>query len=163
METLWAPWRLDYLDTKDTVVGCVFCTLPTQTNDKDNLILWRGDHSFVIMNRYPYNSGHLMVVINKHTDSLHGLAKGEQAELIWATGECIRILKEVLGAHASNSGMNLGQDAGAGIVGHLHMHVVPRWRGDSNFFPIIADTKSLPEYLAKTYEKLHPAFQQLKK
>lgn len=162
MDTLWAPWRLDYLSAEKTE-GCVFCTLPAEDNDPKNLILWRGDHSYVIMNSYPYNCGHVMAIIDKHTDSLHGLSKGEQGELIWATGECIRILKEVLGAHACNVGMNLGHDAGAGILGHLHMHIVPRWRGDTNFFPVIADTKSMPEYLAKTYEKLHPAFQKLKK
>lgn len=161
METLWAPWRLDFI-LSEKPKGCVFCTLPAETTDKDNLILWRGEHTYVIMNRYPYNSGHLMVVLNKHTDSLHGLTKGEQSELIWATGECVRILKSTLGAHACNCGMNLGHDAGAGIVGHLHMHAVPRWQGDTNFFPVIANTKSLPEYLAKTYEKLHPAFQNLK-
>ncbi len=161
MDTLWAPWRLDFI-LSEKPKGCVFCTLPSETNDKDNLILWRGEHCYVIMNRYPYNSGHLMVVMNKHTDSLHGLTKGEQNELIWATGECVRILKATLGAHACNCGMNLGHDAGAGIVGHLHMHAVPRWQGDTNFFPVIANTKSLPEYLAKTYEKLHPAFQNLK-
>lgn len=162
MDTLWAPWRLDYI-TADKPSGCVLCTLPAAQQDPENLILWRGAHSYVIMNRYPYNCGHLMVVLNNHVDILHQLEASVQTELMWATGECVRILQEVLGAQASNCGMNLGWDAGAGIVGHLHMHVVPRWRGDNNFFPVIADTKSLPEYLAKTYEKLQPAFLNLKK
>lgn len=104
-----------------------------------------------------------MVVLNGHLDTLHQVDAAAQAEMIWATGECVRILQETLGAQASNCGMNLGWDAGAGIADHLHMHVVPRWRGDNNFFPVIANTKSLPEYLAKTYEKLHPAFLNLKK
>ncbi len=162
MDTLWAPWRLDYI-TAEKPEGCVFCTLPATANDSENLILWRGAHAYVIMNRYPYNSGHLMVVSNTHADTLHEMNQGAQSELIWATGECVRILQEALGAQASNCGMNTGWDAGAGIVGHLHMHVVPRWRGDNNFFPVIANTKSLPEYLAKTYRKLHPAFLKLKK
>lgn len=162
MDTLWAPWRLDYI-VADKTDGCALCTIPAAHQDTEKLILWRGSHSYVVMNRYPYNSGHLMVVLNEHTDALHQVDAVAQAELIWATGECVRILEEVLDAHASNCGMNMGLDAGAGILGHLHMHVVPRWRGDNNFFPVIADTKSLPEYLAKTYEKLHPAFLKLKK
>lgn len=162
MESLWAPWRLDYI-TAEKKEGCALCTLPAANQDIENLILWRGVHSYIIMNRYPYNCGHLMVVLNDHVDVIYQLSAEVQAELMWATGECVRILQDVLGAQASNCGMNLGWDAGAGIVGHLHMHVVPRWRGDNNFFPVIADTKSLPEYLAKTYKKLQPAFLNLKK
>lgn len=162
MDTLWAPWRLDYI-TADKPDGCVFCTLPESRDDEKNLILWRGDHTYVIMNRYPYNSGHLMVVTNSHTDTLHQMDIKSQGEMLWATGECVRILQETIGATGCNCGLNLGWDAGAGIRDHLHMHVVPRWRGDNNFFPVIANTKSLPEYLAKTYEKLHPTFLNLKK
>lgn len=162
MDTLWAPWRLDYITTEKPK-GCVFCTVPTSHQDADNFILWRGRKTYVIMNRYPYNSGHLMVVANAHVDKLTQMDAVAQGEMIWATGECARILEEVLGAQSHNCGMNMGWDAGAGIIGHIHMHVIPRWRGDNNFFPIIADTKSLPEYLAKTFEKLHPAFRKLKK
>lgn len=162
MDTLWAPWRLEYISAEKPN-GCVFCTLPAENKNKDNLILWRGERAYIIMNRYPYNSGHLMVVSNRHVDNLHQMDTASKGELIWATGECVRILQETIGATGCNCGLNLGWDAGAGIKDHLHMHVVPRWRGDNNFFPVIADTKSMPEYLSKTYEKLHPAFQQLKK
>lgn len=162
MDTLWAPWRLEYI-TADKLNGCVFCTLPASPDDEKNLILWRGEHTYVIMNRYPYNSGHLMVVTRNHTDTLHQMDAKAQGEMLRVTGECVRILQEMIGATGCNCGMNLGWDAGAGIRDHLHMHVVPRWRGDNNFFPVIANTKSLPEYLAKTYEKLHPAFLNLKK
>lgn len=141
----------------------MFCTLPASPQDTENLMLWRGAHTYVIMNRYPYNCGHLMVVTNSHVDALSEMDAASQDELIWATGQCVRILQEIIGATGCNCGMNLGWDAGAGIKDHLHMHVVPRWRGDSNFFPVIANTKSLPEYLAKTHEKLHPAFLKLEK
>jgi ATP adenylyltransferase len=162
METLWAPWRLEFIEGKKPE-ECVFCTLPAAQTDPKNLILWRGPQTYVIMNRYPYTNGHLMVVPHQHSDSVHLLTPDTQAEMMWATGECVRILRGSLGAQAANCGLNLGPDAGAGIIGHLHMHVVPRWRGDCNFMPMIAHTRSMPEYLATTYERLSPAFQQLKK
>ncbi|PIR19869.1 MAG: HIT family hydrolase [Deltaproteobacteria bacterium CG11_big_fil_rev_8_21_14_0_20_47_16] len=162
MEILWAPWRLEFI-LGEKPKGCIFCTLETEKTDKENLILWRGQHCFIIMNKFPYNNGHVMVIPNHHTDDLSSLNAAVQSEFIWATGECVRIVKETLGAHAANCGMNLGHDAGAGVLGHLHMHIVPRWRGDCNFMPMIAETKCMPEYLATTYDRLHPAFQTLKK
>ncbi len=154
MKYLWAPWRMKFIEKARDGGGCIFC------KSKD-LILYRGKHCFVMMNKYPYNNGHLMIVPYNHKSEILNLKPEVQHELIWLTGESVRILKKKLKCAGANLGMNLGKVAGAGIEGHLHMHVVPRWMGDSNFMPIIADTKSMPEYLEATYKKLKPEFQKL--
>ncbi len=150
---LWAPWRIEYIE-KEKEKGCIFCIKPKQNNDKENLILYRGDYSFVIMNRYPYNSGHLMIVPYKHKKDFELLDDNEIIEINRLIKISIKILKKVMNPDAFNIGINLGKSAGAGIDEHLHYHIVPRWNGDTNFMPVISDTRVVPEALERTYDKL---------
>ncbi len=152
MKVLWAPWRLKYI-TGDKEEGCIFCKKPKEGNDKDNLILYTGETSFIIMNRYPYSNGHLMTVPYKHTNNLSDLTPDERLELMNLTAKCLDIL-EVIKPEGFNIGMNLGRTGGAGIDDHLHFHIVPRWSGDNNFMPVIGDVRVMPEYLEDTYETL---------
>ena len=156
MKHIWSPWRMEFIEKAGRGRGCIFC----KTREK-NLILYKGKTCFVMMNKYPYNNGHLMVVPYKHKKEILGLDKVTRDELMTLTGESVKILKKILKCQGANCGMNLGKVAGAGIEGHLHMHVVPRWLGDSNFMPVVADVKSMPEYLKATYKKLKPEFDRL--
>ena len=144
--------------------GCVFCgrrRRKTEVGSRKNLILYFGEFCFVMMNKYPYNNGHLMVIPYAHKSEISDLNAGVQQELIYLTGESVRILKKVLRCAGANCGMNIGKVAGAGIANHVHMHVVPRWQGDSNFMPVIGNAKSMPEYLKTTYKRLKPEFDKL--
>jgi len=152
MKVLWAPWRLKYI-TGDKEEGCIFCKKPKEGNDKDNLILYTGETSFIIMNRYPYSNGHLMTVPYKHTNNLSDLTPDERLELMNLTAKCLDIL-QVIKPEGFNIGMNIGRTGGAGIDDHLHFHIVPRWSGDTNFMPVIGDIRVMPEYLEDTYETL---------
>ncbi|HSC35935.1 MAG TPA: HIT domain-containing protein [Thermodesulfobacteriota bacterium] len=152
MKVLWAPWRLKYI-TGDKEEGCIFCKKPKEGNDKDNLILYTGETSFIIMNRYPYSNGHLMTVPYKHTNNFSDLTPNERLELMDLTAKCLDIL-QVIKPEGFNIGMNLGRTGGAGIDDHLHFHIVPRWSGDTNFMPVIGDIRVMPEYLEDTYETL---------
>ena len=152
MKTLWAPWRIEYI-TGGKKEGCIFCDKPKEGNDKKNLILYKGETSFIIMNRYPYSNGHLMAVPYRHINNMSELDHKERLELMTLTTKCIEILK-VMNPDGFNIGMNLGTAGGAGIDDHLHFHIVPRWNGDTNFMPLIADVKVMPEYLEDTYETL---------
>ena len=152
MKTLWAPWRIEYI-TGGKKEGCIFCDKPKEGNDKKNLILYKGETSFIIMNRYPYSNGHLMAVPYRHINNMSELDHKERLELMNLTTTCIEILK-VMNPDGFNIGMNLGTAGGAGIDDHLHFHIVPRWNGDTNFMPLIADVKVMPEYLEDTYETL---------
>jgi ATP adenylyltransferase len=152
MKVLWAPWRLKYI-IGDKEEGCIFCKKPKEGNDKDNLILYTGETSYIIMNRYPYSNGHLMTVPYKHTNNFSDLTREEKLELMDLTAKCIDIL-QVIKPEGFNIGMNLGRTGGAGIEDHLHFHVVPRWSGDTNFMPVIGDVRVMPEYLEDTYETL---------
>jgi ATP adenylyltransferase len=138
--------------------GCVFCAHLDEGDDEASHILHRGITAFVILNAYPYNTGHLMVAPLRHVGELHALEPDERAELMELTTRSTEIVREAMGAHGFNIGMNLGQVAGAGIPGHLHVHVVPRWGGDTNFMPVVGDTKVLPEMIADTDGKLRPHF-----
>jgi len=152
MKVLWAPWRIRYI-TGDKEEGCIFCTKPKERNDKKNLILYTGETSFIIMNRYPYSNGHLMTVPYRHTNNLSDLTQEERLELANLTIKCTDILQAIR-PDGFNIGMNLGRAGGAGIDDHLHYHIVPRWNGDSNFMSVIADVRVMPEYLEETYETL---------
>jgi len=152
MKTLWAPWRIEYI-TGGKKEGCIFCDKPKEGNDKKNLILYKGETSFIIMNRYPYSNGHLMAVPYRHINNMSELDHKERLELMNLTTKCIEILK-VMNPDGFNIGMNLGTAGGAGVDDHLHFHIVPRWNGDTNFMPLIADVKVMPEYLEDTYETL---------
>lgn len=158
MKYLWAPWRMDYiLSSKEK--GCIFCLKPLENRDKENLILFQGKDAFIMMNRYPYNSGHLMIVPKRHCTELEKLKEKEWKEIFYFLQVSVKVLKETLSPQGFNIGMNLGKIAGAGEE-HLHFHIVPRWTGDTNFMPILGETKVIPEYLLNTYEKLKVAFSQ---
>ena len=161
MEHLWAPWRHAYVTgaSGSVTADCIFCN--SSEPDRDELILVRGRVSFVILNLYPYNNGHLMVVPNRHAPSLATLTAEEQAELMRLTRHAEMALTEAYGAQGINIGINIGKAAGAGVPGHLHVHVVPRWAGDTNFMTAIANTRVLPEDLAETVKKLRPIFERL--
>ena len=161
---LWAPWRMEFLKSpRDKTTGCVFCLAVqhTRDNDKEKLILFRDKTSFVILNKYPYSNGHLMVIPNRHTADFLSLNEEENHEMAMLTQHCVRTLGEVYRAAGFNLGMNLGQAGGAGIKEHLHQHIVPRWPGDTNFMPVIAEIKTMPQHLASTYDQLLPHFERL--
>ena len=162
METLWAPWRMQFIkDLRNDKGACVFCELKQKGDDRDKLILKRGKHCYTILNRYPYNSGHLMVIPYKHASSIVELSKDENSEIMTMCGNSVDILSRIVEAEGFNCGFNLGKAAGAGIADHIHMHVVPRWNGDTNFLPVLCKTRSIPEYLTDTYDRLIGEFQKL--
>ncbi len=156
MEYLWAPWRIEYIKKAKEMEkeGCILCDKPAAKNDTANLILYRGRYSFVIMNAYPYNSGHLMVAPYHHVANIEDLKDGERNEHFEIVSRSINILKRVFKAGSFNIGMNLGRIAGAGIDNHIHTHIVPRWAGDTNFMPIVGDIKVVNEAIKDTYNKL---------
>ena len=162
MESLHAPWRIDYILSPKTPseAESLFTRIARSSDDVENLVVHRDRHCFVLLNRYPYNGGHLMVVPYKETANLDDLDDSELAEITLVTRRCIRVLKATMNPDGFNVGLNLGRVAGAGIEEHVHYHVVPRWQGDSNFMPVIANTGVVPEALAETASKLREAFPQ---
>ena len=159
MEQLWAPWRMELIEKGDPHQGCIFCDLPRATADRENLVLGRTKHAFAILNRFPYNNGHLMVVPRAHTADLLSLPAEEHAELAEKLRVAVRLVGQAYPAHGYNVGMNLGRAAGAGIEQHLHWHVVPRWNGDTNFMPVLGDTKVMIEHLYASWDRLRPLFE----
>lgn len=157
MKTIWAPWRMEYI-LSDKGKGCIFCGLPKEDRDRENLILHRGSLTFVIMNRYPYNNGHIMVVPYVHRPTLEGLPDETLSEMMRMTRFSIACLSRAFRPEGFNAGFNLGKVAGAGIEEHLHIHIVPRWAGDASFVSIIGETRVIPEHLLETYDKLKPIF-----
>jgi ATP adenylyltransferase len=149
---------MEYIKGADSAEGCFLCDLPARGEDEDHFILRRGTHAFVIMNLYPYNSGHLLVAPFRHVGNLEDLRPEEAQEGFALLGESVAALKQALDPHGFNIGMNLGRVAGAGVPDHLHFHIVPRWGGDTNFMPVLGETKVLPELLAQTFAKLKPHF-----
>jgi ATP adenylyltransferase len=139
--------------------GCLFCEKPREGADRKNLILARGPLTYVVMNLFPYSNGHLMIVPYRHCADLAQLTPEESLELMQSTQHSTQILQEAFRAEGFNIGFNLGRVAGAGIADHIHLHIVPRWLGDTNFMPVLADTKVMPEYLEAGYDKLYPLFQ----
>jgi ATP adenylyltransferase len=137
---------------------CLFCNLRKAKDDRQNLILHRGRHAFVVMNRFPYNNGHVMVAPNRHTADLESLSAVEGAELFRLVQKSLAVLRKGLKPQGFNIGANLGRVAGAGVAGHLHVHIVPRWLGDVNFMPLLAETKVISEHLAETYDRLRRGF-----
>jgi ATP adenylyltransferase len=140
--------------------GCLFCDKPREGSDRTNLILCRGPLTYVVMNLYPYANGHLMIVPYRHCADMGQLSPEESLEIMQAAQRCIHVLQHAFRAEGFNIGFNLGKAAGAGITEHVHLHVVPRWVGDTNFMPVLADTKVMPEYLEVGYDKLYPFFQE---
>lgn len=161
-QLLWAPWRLEYIETADQPKGCIFCITSKDSEDRKNLIVYRGNTAFVILNRFPYNNGHVMIAPYTHTSEFSSLSDPEKLELIDLLILTKEALSLVMNPQGFNVGINLGRSAGAGIEDHLHIHVVPRWNGDTNFMPILANTKVIPESLDQTWLKLNEGFQKLK-
>lgn len=157
--TLWAPWRMAYIEGARGD-GCLFCDKPREADDRKNLILHRGPLTYVVMNLFPYANGHLMIVPYRHCADLGQLSPEESLEIMQSAQRGTQILQRAFRAEGFNIGFNLGKVAGAGIAEHVHLHVVPRWLGDTNFMPVLADTKVMPEYLEVGYEKLYPLFQE---
>jgi ATP adenylyltransferase len=159
MDSLWAPWRMSYINKIDKKEPeCIFCSKPLQGDDRENLLLFRGQFCFVIMNLYPYNNGHLLIVPNKHTAELSDIDPQIAGEL-WALVIKGRdALFSAMKPDGFNIGMNLGRTAGAGIDSHLHMHIVPRWNGDTNFLPVIGETKVISQSVYDTFDLLKPHF-----
>ena len=153
MEYLWAPWRAEYIE-RHTESGCILCQKPGEDNDEANLILYRGQHNFIMLNAFPYNPGHLMVAPYRHIANLQDLTDEEAGEHFDIVKKGLGILKEVMKPAGFNVGLNLGRVAGAGIAEHLHTHIVPRWQGDANFMPVLSDTKVMSEALSALYHKL---------
>lgn len=164
MNNLWAPWRLEYVTDprlKEGTAPCVFCSLQKEEMHPQSLVLYRGRECYVVMNRFPYNNGHLLICSARHTASIGELSAGAQGEVMRLADVSMRILGEALQADGFNCGLNCGRVSGAGITDHFHFHIVPRWTGDTNFLPVIGEVKCMPEYLEKTYEKLKGGFDQL--
>ncbi|MFQ6011216.1 MAG: HIT domain-containing protein [Nitrososphaerales archaeon] len=155
MKRLWAPWRLEFVSKATRKMDeCIFCDLPREDNDESNYIAKRGRSSYVILNSYPYNNGHSMVAPYKHVRNLEDLTNQELLEHFDMVRDVIKALKKIYRPKAFNIGMNLGRSAGAGIADHIHSHIVPRWDGDTNYMPVISDTKIVHESLSSTYKKL---------
>ena len=157
MDHLWAPWRMRFIRSSRNVPGCLFCRVFASNADRKNLVLVRRDAALLMLNRYPYNPGHLMVAAARHTGRIAGLRAAERADLMELLGLAERVLRREYRPHGLNVGANLGRVAGAGFPGHLHFHLVPRWNGDTNFMPVIGQTRVLPESLAETWSRLRRA------
>jgi ATP adenylyltransferase len=162
-EQLWAPWRLKYIENADKAEGCIFCLFPAEEphNDEKNLILYRGKHAFIILNAFPYSNGHLMVVPYRHTSRFEAFEDAEMLEVMHLTRLSIKLLEETFHPNGFNLGVNMGRVAGAGIADHLHWHIVPRWNGDTNFMPVLADVRVIPESLSVVYSRLKQTLEAL--
>ncbi len=170
MRRLWAPWRMTYIKgedeqaTKDAPrqgTGCIFCDKPAERRDEKNLILLRNERCFVMMNLYPYNNGHLMIAPYVHQPTIEQLDAPTLTEIMTTAQTCLAALNAAMSPHGYNMGINQGLVAGAGIADHMHYHIVPRWNGDTNFMPVLADVKIMPDFLANTYKQLRAEFVKL--
>lgn len=160
MKRLFSPWRSAYIASfrgEERSKQCLFCRIANERRDEKNMVVWRGDHCYIVMNLFPYNSGHLMVVPYKHTSNLARLSPDVYVEMMQATVRGMRGLSKVSDPHGFNIGANLGRVAGAGIDKHIHFHVVPRWSGDTNFMPVLADVKLISEDLKRSFSRLKKA------
>ena len=158
MDHIYSPWRKEYFDRDKNKPACVFCEAAKQPDNPENLIIFPGKLAFVILNRYPYTSGHLMVVPYMHSKDMADLSDDTLLEMMQLTQKAVRVLGQEYQPQGFNIGMNLGAIAGAGITEHLHMHVVPRWQGDANFVSVIGQTRVLPETLEETYQRMREAW-----
>lgn len=159
MDRLWTPWRFDYISGIDSSErGCVFCSIHAAARDPENLVVYRGSHIFALLNLFPYTAGHILLVANRHISFLGDARTEELHEFIEVAQRCESALESEYHPDGFNMGFNLGRAAGAGVAHHLHLHILPRWAGDSNFVSVIAETRVLPEELPKTYRRLLPHF-----
>ena len=159
MDVLWAPWRMEYIKSSPKAEGCVFCEKLLDTKDRENLLLHRSRHTFVLMNPFPYNNGHLMVLPRKHMPGMEGLEDEVLLDLMRTTQFCIDSLREAMSPEGFNMGINLGKVAGAGLADHLHLHIVPRWAGDASFMTVVGEVKVIPDHVTRTYDSLAEIFQ----
>jgi ATP adenylyltransferase len=157
MKYIWAPWRIQYIRGKKPK-GCILCDKPSEDKDKENYILYRGKKNFIMLNSFPYNPGHLLVAPYRHTGNMDELTIAERNEHYELVSRSIKVLKEALNPDGFNIGANLGKAAGAGIDEHFHSHIVPRWNGDNNFVPVLADVRVVPQALVDTYDALWGKF-----
>ncbi len=160
MEKLFAPWRIRYIEAPKHE-GCIFCDFPREKRDEERLILYRGDECFVMMNNYPYNPGHVMISPYRHEGNLESLNDEELSEIMSLSVMMVKAIKKAMNPDGFNIGFNIGKVAGAGIEEHIHLHVVPRWNGDTNFMPVLADVRVIPEAVQETYKKLKKAIEWL--
>ena len=160
-KTLWAPWRMEYILGKKPE-DCIFCLGKDEMEDQKRLVLYRSDLSFVIMNRYPYNNGHIMIAPLKHLPNIEDLDTKTVQDMFQLLQKSIEIIRICLKPEGFNIGVNIGKAGGAGIEEHLHIHIVPRWNGDTNFMPVLGDVRVMPEHLEDSYNKLYPYFKKLK-
>jgi ATP adenylyltransferase len=158
MDRLWSPWRYQYITAPPAASGCIFCQKATESNDAENLVVWRGKHSFVLLNLYPYTTGHLMVAPYQHVATLEDTTPETVAEMMLTARQAEKHLRALYRPEGLNLGMNIGRAAGAGIADHIHMHVLPRWIADANFMTTVGETRIVPEDLSVTYDKLSRAF-----
>ena len=158
MEKLWAPWRMSYIKNAKKEKGCLFCRVLKSKKDKANLVLLRSKHSFAVLNLYPYNNGHLMASPKRHVSSIELLNDDEICDLFNTVKKAKLLLEAALKPEGYNIGLNEGRAAGAGIVGHMHVHIVPRWNGDTNFMTTTSETRILPQTLKQTYDLLSPEY-----
>lgn len=158
MDYLWSPWRYRYITSADVPDQCVFCKAASETSDRENLMVFRGREAFVILNRFPYTSGHLMIVPYAHVATLEEVSESAAVEMALLARKAEHHLRALYRPEGLNIGMNIGRAAGAGIAGHIHTHVLPRWAGDSNFMTTVGETRVLPEDLEETYAKVAGAF-----
>jgi ATP adenylyltransferase len=162
MENLWAPWRMAFIEPKTPPPpGCIFCTQPAANRDAEYHVLHRGKRCFMMLNKYPYNNGHLMIAPFQHIATLEALDAPTLAELMAQAQLALKALRLAMNPDGFNMGINEGKVAGAGFAEHIHYHIVPRWVGDTNFMPVIADIKVMPEHLDVVYEKLLTALHQI--
>ena len=158
MNHLWSPWRMEYIENNNKEEGCVFCNAQAKEDSAENLIAYRGKLAYVILNRYPYTSGHLMVNPFDHKSNLEELDPETRAEMMELTSRCTTVLKNIYKPQGFNVGANIGEAAGAGVLGHVHIHIVPRWKGDTNFMSSVGETRVLPEALEDTYMRVKKEF-----
>jgi ATP adenylyltransferase len=158
MDYLWSPWRMKYILGKEDDPECVFCHAIQQNSDHEYLIIHRGQNAFIMLNRFPYTSGHLMVLPYQHVPSYENLNPEIRSELMELVNRATMVLRDAYQPHGFNVGANLGEDAGAGLALHLHFHLVPRWRGDSNFMSVASNTRVLPEALMTSYDRIKKAW-----
>jgi ATP adenylyltransferase len=161
MKPLWAPWRMTYINQVSKEDGCIFCQKMREDDVREALVLARTGHSVIMLNKYPYTNGHLLLAPKRHEKDLSSLSADEYGDLNEALRRSIDIVRKSYNAAGVNLGMNLGKCAGAGIEDHLHWHVVPRWEGDNNFMPVLAETRVMPQHLLESYDQLKPYFQRL--
>ena len=161
VEHLWAPWRMTYIAKADQVQGCLFCRTGRRREDRSDLVVVRRPHAFLMLNRFPYNPAHVMVAVRRHAAQFGELTADELADLLDLVALAERALAAEYQPHGVNYGVNVGRVAGAGFPGHLHIHLVPRWNGDTNFMPVVGETKVLPESLERTWSRLRKAVRRL--